>query len=245
MNIDQLLTLFEQGKMSRQDVRWRLSSAWLDTLDGQIADVNRQLRSRIPEIIYGEYKTFQQIVELAEHTLSKNSNVIVSRASCTQELIAHFTPGLPVVHSERVLVVGRLPQAAGAVLLISGGTSDHAVVREIELVLQALGIQPLVYEDRGIAHPGRVVEAVRHGLKEQVRCVVAVAGMEASLATFVSALVPLPVIGVPTSVGYGYKAGESALISMLSSCTPNLAVVNIDGGVRAAVLAYLIGGTLK
>jgi NCAIR mutase (PurE)-related protein len=78
------------------------------------------------------------------------------------------------------------------------------------------------------------------GMRQKVSAVVVVAGMEGALAPFVSSLVPLPVIGVPTSVGYGFRAKEAALTSMLASCAPNLTVVNIDGGIRAAVVSGLI-----
>jgi NCAIR mutase (PurE)-related protein len=114
------------------------------------------------------------------------------------------------------------------------------VAFECELVLKAVGVNPVVYEDRGIAHPTRVLEAIKGGIEKDVKAVIVVAGMEGALAPFVASLVPLPVVGVPTSVGYGFRAKEAALTSMLASCAPNLTVVNIDGGLRAAVVAALI-----
>jgi pyridinium-3,5-biscarboxylic acid mononucleotide synthase len=85
-----------------------------------------------------------------------------------------------------------------------------------------------------------VLDAVKEGMSQDASAVVVVAGMEGALAPFVASLVPLPVIGVPTSVGYGFRAKEAALTSMLASCAPNLTVVNIDGGIRGAVVSGLI-----
>jgi NCAIR mutase (PurE)-related protein len=145
-----------------------------------------------------------------------------------------------VLWSVNAVIIGELPEPKGNALVISAGAADHTVTYECELILKAVGVTPIVYEDRGISHPTRVLEAIKNGMDKDVKAVIVVAGMEGALATFVASLVPLPVIGVPTSVGYGFRAKEAALTSMLASCAPNLTVVNIDGGLRAAVVAALI-----
>jgi hypothetical protein len=240
MNIDELYDKIQSGKVSKEEARRLISLSFAETAEKQIVDLNRDLRTGIPEIIYGEYKTYEQIIAIAERVLQKHKNVIISRSPDIKKLRDYFAPHYPVHADERIMIVGELPEEGPPVLIVSGGTADHPVAKEAELTSRAMGISPILYEDRGVAHPTRVLDAITEGISEQVKAVIVIAGMEASLATFVSSFVPLPVIGVPTSVGYGYKADETALISMLASCTPNLSVVNIDGGIRAAVIASLI-----
>jgi NCAIR mutase (PurE)-related protein len=165
---------------------------------------------------------------------------LVSRSPYNQEIISHFTGKYEIRETPYLLAIGKMPRQKGGVLVISAGAADYPVTAECTLALEALGVTPYVFEDRGIAHPTRVLDAVMEGIKQKVSAVIVVAGMEGALAPFVSSLVSLPVIGVPTSVGYGFRAKEAALTSMLASCAPNLTVVNIDGGIRAAVVSGLI-----
>ncbi len=240
MNFDELYENIRSGKMSRDEARQQVSLSYIQTTNNYILDHNRQLRNNIPEIIYGEYKTYNQIIEITDKLLQHNSNVIVSRFPHVKLLVEYYETKYPVHYDERIIVVGTMPASGPSVLVISGGAADHPVASEIDLTLKALGINSLLYEDRGIAHPTRVLEAIKTGIENKVKVAIVVAGMEGALASFVASLMPLPIIGVPTSVGYGYMAKETALISMLASCTPNLTVVNIDGGVRAAIVASLI-----
>lgn len=240
MTFDELFDEIKSGKMNRQEARKHFSLDWMQTARNYIADVNRGARINIPEIIYGEYKTLSQTIEIAEALLVHHSRVLISRSHHTAELINHYKDKRTVHESPLLVVVGEMPVMRGSVLVISAGAADHPVVAECELALRAVGVEPVVFEDRGIAHPTRVLEAVQAGMEKGVAAVVVVAGMEGALAPFVSSLVPLPVIGVPTSVGYGFRAKEAALTSMLASCAPNLVVVNIDGGIRAAVVSGLI-----
>lgn len=240
MTFDELYDQIKSGTLDRQEARKHFSLDWLQTAQNYIADVNRGARINIPEIIYGEYKTVAQTIEIADALLKHHPRVLISRSRHTDELVAHYKDLNGLYESPLLLVVGSLPEPRGSVLVISAGAADHPVVAECELALRAVGVEPLVFEDRGIAHPTRVIEAVKAGMQKGVAAVVVVAGMEGALAPFVSSLVPLPVIGVPTSVGYGFRAHEAALTSMLASCAPNLVVVNVDGGIRAAVVSGLI-----
>ncbi|PWE01007.1 nickel pincer cofactor biosynthesis protein LarB [Marinilabilia rubra] len=240
MTFDELYDQIASGKMDRDAARQHFSLEWMETARNYIADVNRGARINIPEIIYGEYKTADQTMEMAEAFLSKHSQVLISRSSCHKEIINHFSGQYKIEETPNLLAIGERPPERGNVLVISAGAADHPVTAECALALKALGVKPHVFEDRGIAHPTRVLDAVIEGMKQNVSAVVVVAGMEGALAPFVSSLVPLPVIGVPTSVGYGFRAKEAALTSMLASCAPNLTVVNIDGGIRAAVVSGLI-----
>ncbi len=240
MTFDELYDKILKGEMSREDARKHFSLEWMETARNYIADVNRGARINIPEIIYGEYKTAEQSIEMAEAFLTKHSQILISRSPHHEAIIAHFKKRFEIHETPLLLAIGEIPEKRGNILVISAGAADHSVTAECALALKALGVKPHVFEDRGIAHPTRVLDAVMEGMKNNVSAVVVVAGMEGALAPFVSSLVPLPVIGVPTSVGYGFRAKEAALTSMLASCAPNLTVVNIDGGIRAAVVSGLI-----
>jgi NCAIR mutase (PurE)-related protein len=240
MTFDDLYDKISKGDMSREDARKHFSLEWMETARNYIADVNRGARINIPEIIYGEYKTAEQSIEMAEAFLTKHSQILISRSPHNESITAHFKDRFQIHETPLLIAIGEMPEKRGNILVISAGAADHSVTVECALTLEALGVTPHVFEDRGIAHPTRVLDAVMEGMKNNVSAVVVVAGMEGALAPFVSSLVPLPVIGVPTSVGYGFRAKEAALTSMLASCAPNLTVVNIDGGVRAAVVSGLI-----
>lgn len=240
MTFDELFDQIQQGNLSKEEARRHFSLDWMETASRYILDINRGMRTNIPEIIYGEYKTLEQTIELTEKILEEHPRVVVSRSPFYKELDLHFKDRFPVLWSVNATVIGEMPEAKGTVLVISAGSADHPVTYECEVILKAVGVRPIVFEDRGIAHPTRVLEAVKTGMEQDVSAVIVVAGMEGALAPFVASLVPLPVIGVPTSVGYGFRAKEAALTSMLASCSPNLTVVNIDGGLRAAVVAALI-----
>lgn len=240
MTFDELYSKIQAGKISKQDAQKHFSLDWLETASRHILDVNRGMRTNIPEIIYGEYKSLEQTIEIAANILNKHERVVISRSKFNNELADLFRQNYQVLKSDNVLVVGELPEPSGYILVVSAGAADHPVCEECELILKAVGVNPIVFEDRGIAHPTRVIEAIKQGIEKDAKAVIVVAGMEGALAPFVASLVGLPVIGVPTSVGYGFRAKEAALTSMLASCAPNLTVVNIDGGLRAAVVAALI-----
>jgi len=245
MTFDELFNKISSGEMDRDEARKHFSLEWMETARNYIADVNRGARINTPEIIYGEYKTANQTIEMAEALLSKHERVLVSRSASSEKIAAHFRDKYEIRETPNLLAIGTMPEGEGHVLVISAGAADYPVTSECALALEALGVNPLVFEDRGIAHPTRVLDAVMEGMNHKVSAVVVVAGMEGALAPFVSSLVPLPVIGVPTSVGYGFRAQEAALTSMLASCAPNLTVVNIDGGIRAAVVSGLIAKNKK
>ncbi|SMO60845.1 hypothetical protein SAMN06265379_103327 [Saccharicrinis carchari] len=240
MTFDELYNKIQAGEINKQNAQKYFSLDWLETASRHILDVNRGMRTNIPEIIYGEYKSLEQTLEITTNILKKHPRVLISRSKFNDELAELFGQNYPVIKGENILVVGPMPEPKGYILLISAGAADHPVCHECELILKAVGVNPIVFEDRGIAHPTRVIEAVKQGIEKEVKAVIVVAGMEGALAPFVASLVALPVIGVPTSVGYGFRAKEAALTSMLASCAPNLTVVNIDGGLRAAVVAALI-----
>ncbi len=246
MDFSELYDGIRNGSISRKEARRAVSLEYLKTVNNSIIDIHREIRTGIPEIIYGEYKTEDQVVEIMQGILAKNREVIVSRYPDNANLSKRITADCNCQYSGNILIAGRsLEPRDGNVLVISAGKADFNITEEVRLSLICLGVHPLVFEDRGLAHPTRVIEALKAGIESDVDAVIVIAGMEGALATYVASLIPVPVIGVPTSVGYGFRAGETALTTMLASCMPNLCVVNIDGGIRAAVFAALISKNRK
>ena len=134
---------------------------------------------------------------------------------------------------------------AGKIGILAAGTSDIGIAEEARLMAKSMGCETIASYDVGIAGMHRLFPALREMISENVGAIVVVAGMEGALASVVTSMVNIPVIGVPTSVGYGFGSdGVAALASMLQSCTPGLSVVNIDNGIGAGATAALISNQL-
>ncbi len=208
-------------------------------------DKDRDARCGVPEVVYGEGKSAGDLIEISESFLACSGRVIVTRVDdekAAKVLQSVEGKGLQIVHNikGRVLVVRRKDfkkgDTAGVVGIITAGTSDIPVAEEAAAIAEELGCSVKREYDVGIAGIHRVFSALER-MGSVNACIVA-AGMEGALPSVVAGLVAAPVIAVPTSVGYGTaERGRTALYTMLNSCTP-LAVVNIDNGYGAAVLAY-------
>ena len=207
-------------------------------------DLERSRRCGFPEVVFAAGKTVGECVAAATGLFDEHAEVLVTRCSNEQLQALHEAIPSGEVHPRgRVFLAGAPEPTAGPVAIVSAGTSDAAVAEEAALTLRARGVAIQRFADCGVAGLHRLlghIDAIR-----QCVCCVAVAGMDAALPTVLGGLVSHPVIGVPTSVGYGVAAGgRSALESMLCSCTPGLTVVNIDngfgGGYAAADIALAI-----
>ncbi len=205
-------------------------------------DHHRELRTGSPEIVFGGGKTPDQCARAVTELLRAGDGaVLVTRASQEQaDAVAAVAPGATYERRARVVVARRAAsRLKGRVAVVCAGTSDLPVAAECVAVLDAFGVEVEVIVDVGVAGVHRLL-AVRDQL-EQADVVVAVAGMEGALPTLVGGLFPAPVVAVPTSVGYGASfQGLAALLGMLNSCAPGITVVNIDGGVSAALAAVRI-----
>jgi hypothetical protein len=212
--------------------------------DFALLDVDRRRRTGIPEAVFGPGKTPEQIYALLAELRARDPGApaLATRcpASVLDEAAARF-PDQAVLADQRAgtVIVGALPPARGHVLIVTAGTTDLNVAGECAATLAVLGVGADVLADVGVAGLGRLL--ARLDDLRAAECVVVVAGMDGALPSVVAGLVSAPVIGVPTSVGYGVAAGGlAAAASMLSSCSPGLAVVNIDNGFGAAVHAAKI-----
>jgi pyridinium-3,5-biscarboxylic acid mononucleotide synthase len=207
-------------------------------------DIARPRRTGVPEVILGEGKPPEELVGILLALHARRVGALVSRPTAAQQqaLRRAARGGLPLrwLAGQRIVqLAGPLGTngARGVVGLITAGTADIAVAEEARAVLEAVGHRVVTAYDVGVAGLHRTLQAVRTIERQRPRIYLVCAGREGALPTVVAGLVHAPVVGVPTSVGYGRGGrGEAALNAMLQSCAP-IAVVNIDGGVPAALFA--------
>lgn len=212
-------------------------------------DLNREVRSGIPEIVLAEGKFTSDLLEISLRLLSRNGRVIISR--CSQEQISALRGAVSAdaimqVHERARMVIIRkadsvIKNTSGRVGVLTAGTSDIGVAEEAKVLAEETGCQVFTAYDVGVAGIHRLLEPLKDFVQKDVDVIVVVAGREGALASVVAGLVDVPVIGVPTSNSFGFgEKGISALMAMLQSCSLGLAVVNIDSGVAAGAVASLI-----
>jgi NCAIR mutase (PurE)-related protein len=212
-------------------------------------DFNRQARKGVPEVILAEHKDANQVLEIARRFLEAEGRAIISRVPPELEarLRAEFASFDIEWHPiPRAMVLRRPgtapPDLGGRVGIITAGTSDVPIAEEAAVLCREMGCQVHTAYDVGVAGLHRLFEPLEHLLNQaQVDVIIVAAGMDGALPSVVSGLVDVPVIGLPTSVGYGLGGkGVAALLTMLQTCSPGMAVVNIDNGIGAAAMASLI-----
>jgi len=214
-----------------------------DDLGFARVDHHRQLRVGFPEVIFGQGKSADQIAAIAERLRDAGQNVLVTRLdTATASVVKDRLPDLdydPVSRTATLLVQARVAESRGTVLVVAAGTTDIPVAEEAVRTLEAFGDPVERLYDVGISGLHRLLAGKEQLVRASV--LIVVAGMEGALPSVVAALVDRPVIGVPTSVGYGASfGGLAALLAMLNSCAAGLTVVNIDNGFGAAVAASSI-----
>ena len=201
-------------------------------------DTDRAARTGDPEVVYGAGKTPEQVVTLllALHEEHPDRAVLATRLSDAALAAAAELPDARVDELARAATVGPMPVARGTVAVVSAGTSDGPVAAEAALTARVYGAAVDFIADVGVAGLHRVL-AARDRI-DSADCLVVVAGMEGALPSVVGGLTGVPLVAVPTSVGYGASfGGLAALLAMLNSCAPGVSVVNIDNGFGAGVFA--------
>ena len=205
-------------------------------------DTHRELRQGAPEVILGSGKTPDQAARIAQALAEAGaSSVLVTRADeAMRAAVRAVLPDATEDERARAVWVEREPiERRGTVLIVSAGTSDGPIVHEARIRAQLLGTDVIVHEDVGVAGLHRLAPVIPD--LDRADVVVVVAGMDGALASVIGGLVACPVIGVPTSVGYGSAhGGQTALNAMLCSCADGLAVVGIDDGLGAGSVAARI-----
>nr|WP_202387702.1 nickel pincer cofactor biosynthesis protein LarB [Nocardioides flavescens] len=202
-------------------------------------DLDRARRTGDPEVVYGAGKTPEQVVAILRTLHERHPDRAVLATRLSEEAMAYVASALPEaeVHAvARSATLGPLPEPRGTVAVLSAGTSDAPVAAEAALSVRVHGAGVDLVQDVGVAGLHRLL-AVRDRL-EDADCLIVVAGMEGALPSVVGGLTGVPLVAVPTSVGYGASfGGLSALLGMLNSCAPGVTVVNIDNGYGAGVFA--------
>lgn len=243
LKIKKLLEDFQKGKTNLSETLDFLKKLPFEDLDFAKIDHHRSLRNGFPEVIWAPGKTVEQIIGIVERLNGGTSPVLVTRVSpeTADQLTSRFpqgkylsSPRLFVLEKERPLV-----KTKGAILVVSAGTSDIPVAEEAYWTAHYMGNEAARIYDVGIAGLHRLLAHIDQ--IQQASVIVVVAGMEGALPSVVAGLAGKPVIGVPTSVGYGVTLGGiTPLMTMLASCASGLTVVNIDNGFGAAYAASLI-----
>ena len=245
MREDEILELFariKSGRVSEQEALKYLKNYPYEDVGCAKIDTQRALRNGAGEVIYGEGKTDDEILRIAEAIGARGQNILITRTNeRVFKLVREAFPQAEFNARGRVISVKFKEPALtqSYIAIVSAGTADGAVVEEAYETARFLGNDARKFSDAGVAGLHRLIANL-----EQIRgakVVIAVAGMEGALASVLAGLVSVPVIAVPTSVGYGASfGGLAALLAMLNSCANGVSVVNIDNGFGAAYNASLI-----
>ena len=240
-----ILNLLKESDISVDVAFEKLKKISFEDIGYAHIDHNRSLRKGFPEIIFGEGKSFEQIIGIIEAILKEDENIIVTRLNFLKaEKILKVFKKAKYDKISKVLTIEKKRKKKKIfkdkkLLIISAGTSDIPVAKEAEIVARVMGIQVETIFDIGVAGVHRLLH-----YKDKIdsaNAIIAIAGMEGALPSVIGGITSLPVIGVPTSVGYGVNFnGVTPLLAMLNSCASNVAVVNIDNGFGAAYFAYSI-----
>ena len=242
MDTRELLDGVKEGRISVEDALVALKTAPFTDLGFAKADNHRIVRQGSTEVIFGENKTPEQCSAIADALLSGGAKcVLVTR--CDKDKSEAITSRVPSVYHEqaRILVIGDppVPKEGSLVAVVTAGTSDIPVAEEAAVTAESLGSRVVRIYDVGVSGLHRLLSHAEELAK--ANSVVAVAGMEGALPSVVGGLVGVPVIAVPTSIGYGAAfEGLTALLSMMNSCSSDVSVVNIDNGFGAGYIAGLI-----
>lgn len=240
--LEKILHEVHSGRLSPDEALKTLKSFPYEDLDFAKIDHHRELRRGMPEIIYGMGKTPDQIKKISRAIIERGSNLLVTRV--TPEVYEQVRPALPETEynpTARTILhkTQSPPPGKGTVAIITAGTSDIPVAEEAAVTCDLLGNRIDRIYDVGVAGIHRLFGEFPR--IKQARVIITAAGMEGALPSVIAGLVDVPVIAVPTSVGYGaHFKGVTALLAMLNSCPGGMAVVNIDNGFGAAFMASLI-----
>ena len=245
--LDKLLKDVRSGRLSVAKAGELLRHSSVDELGFATLDTHRSLRRGFPETVYGPGKSIEQIVAIVSRLHAAGQTALVTRVGPEAHAAVAVAHKKAEYHAEaRALVLRSGPKRRGrpGVVVLTAGTTDIGVAEEAALTAELMGEQVRRIYDVGVAGLHRLL-AHRNTLTK-ANVIVAVAGMEGALPSVVAGLVDCPVVAVPTSVGYGAGAGGfAALLGMLNSCAPGVAVVNIDNGHGAGCLASLINRRFK
>ncbi len=240
--IEKLLQSLLAGQISTAEAARELAAATSAPLENVVLDLDRKRRCGFPEVVYGAGKSAETIAKIFERQLADGIEPLATRVepAAADFLKAKFE-GLrhnAIARTVRVIRDANRPKH-GRVVIITAGTTDLPVAEEAHETLDWMGVNTHIVADVGVAGPHRLPQRLGEILGADA--IIVVAGMEAALPSVVGGYVDCPIFGVPTSVGYGANlGGMAALLTMVNSCSSNVAVVNIDAGFKGGYLAGLV-----
>ncbi len=245
MNINEINSILDQfasGGVDREKAAEHLSKLSYEDVGYAKIDHARAGRQGFPEVIFGEGKTNEQIAGIFEKLVEHSPNVLVTRTTPeVYGVLRNIAADVEWHASARLirLLRDRDERGVGEIAVVTAGTSDIPVAEEAALTAEAMGNRVSRFWDAGVAGIHRII--AHREVLQNAKAVIVAAGMEGALPSVVGGLVAVPVIGVPTSIGYGASfGGIAALLGMLNSCSSNVTVVNIDNGFGAGFVASLM-----
>ncbi|MBN1284424.1 MAG: nickel pincer cofactor biosynthesis protein LarB [Anaerolineae bacterium] len=240
-SLEKLLHAVADGEVGVHDAVHQLRALDIEDIGFARLDHHRALRTGMPEIVYSPGKTPEQVAVIMERLAARGLAVATRATPAVYEKVKLEVPDAEYDPTARIIWAGAKPRPheVASVVVASGGTSDLPVAEEAALMAELLELPVERVYDVGVAGIHRLLAHM--GTLQNAGVVIAVAGMEGALPSVVGGLTGAPVIAVPTSTGYGASfGGLAALLSMLNSCAPGVAVVNIDNGFGAAAMAQRI-----
>ena len=240
MEIEEILQKFKSGNIDIEKAKEEIKNNQYEDLGYAKIDNNRKERTGIGEVVFCQSKPDEYLSKIYKTIYEKNGEVLGTRASIRQyELVKKDIPNIKYNEISKILKIEKEKEKLGNILVCTGGTADISVAEEASETVEFFGSKVEKAYDVGVAGIHRIL-AQREKI-EKANCIIVVAGMEGALASVVAGLSKVPVIAVPTSVGYGANlGGVAALLSMINSCANGISVVNIDNGYGAGYIANQI-----
>ena len=255
MEIRIILEKLARGEMTVAAAEQELRIYSIEYVGKNLAKIDplRELRSGIPEVIFAQGKEFKDLLKIILATVSKKKFAVISKVSneCKERLCKELKKNnLKISKGINTILVStkfhRFPKTNGKVGILCAGTSDIKIAEEAKIIAEVMGCQTVIEYDVGISGIHRTLKAIANIIDAKVHIIIVVAGMEGALGSFVSSVTDIPIVGVPTSIGYGFASnGIAALASMLQTCTMGMSVVNIDNGIGAGAFAAIVANKMS
>ena len=255
MEIRIILEKLARGEMTVAAAEQELRIYSLEYVEKNLAKIDplRELRSGIPEVIFAQGKEFKDLLKIILATVSKKKFAVISKVSTDYKvrLCKELEKNnLKISKGINTILVStkshRFPKRNGKVGILCAGTSDIKIAEEAKIMAEVMGCQTVIEYDVGISGIHRTLKAIENMIDAKVHIIIVIAGMEGALGSFVSSVIDIPIVGVPTSIGYGFASkGIAALASMLQTCTMGMSVVNIDNGIGAGAFAALVANKMS
>jgi NCAIR mutase (PurE)-related protein len=255
MEIRKILEKLARGEMTIAAAEQELRIYSIEYVEKNLAKIDplREFRSGIPEVIFAQGKEFKDLLKIILATVSKKKFAVISKVSTEdkERLCKQFEKNnLKISKGINTILVStkfhRFLKRNGKVGILCAGTSDIKIAEEAKIMAEVMGCETVIEYDVGISGIHRTLKAITNMIDAKVHIIIVVAGMEGALGSFVSSVTDIPIVGVPTSIGYGFASnGIAALASMLQTCTMGMTVVNIDNGIGAGAFAAMVANKMS